>query len=223
MDDNRHLTRARPTDNSYPAGARRTFAGEKFDWLTALNADPLMDARAFKVGFCIMQHVNQHSGKAFLSDETIADKTNVPIRSVQRARAALRDRGWLAWRRTRTANVYWSVADNMNAVTDHQTMLKDARDEKRKRRREAPRLVDQDPPPVADLSDQVRPRVAELVRPRVANQVRPRVADIHLSGTPESEHLNKEAEHSVEQVDREPSHDCRAVKNAVASLPQVRR
>jgi len=60
------------------------FTGDKLDWLTALSADPRIDARAFEVGFCIMQHVNKRTRTAFVSTETIGEKTNIPKRWIAR-------------------------------------------------------------------------------------------------------------------------------------------
>ena len=113
-----------------------SFASEKLDWIDTLIADPTLDARAKLVGICIMQHVNQNSREAFLSDETLSDKTSISIRSVHRARTALRNASWLAWRRTRTANVYVPLTTRMNAIIDRQILLRDERNERRKRRRE---------------------------------------------------------------------------------------
>ena len=108
------------------------FTGDKLDWLTALSADPRIDARAFEVGFCIMQHVNKRTRTAFVSTETISEKTGIPVRYVERARATLRKAGWMTWRRTGTANVYSPLDGPMNAILDQQTLLKDQRDERRK-------------------------------------------------------------------------------------------
>ena len=122
----------RPTCISDPAADadQRMFTGSKLDWMTALSADPFMDARAFEVGFCIAQHVNAQSGLAILSDNTIGDKTGIPKRWVLRARLTLREAGWINWRRTKTANVYWTLGDRINAVTDHQIILREKRTER---------------------------------------------------------------------------------------------
>jgi hypothetical protein len=82
-------------DRTAEADQRRSFTGDKLDWMTALSADPRLDARAFEVGFCIAQHVNAQSGRAILSDDTISDKTGIPKRWVLRARQSLRDAGWI--------------------------------------------------------------------------------------------------------------------------------
>lgn len=156
---------------------QRSFTGDKLDWMTGLSADPRLDSRAFEVGFCIAQCINQHSGLAILSDETIADKTSIPKRWIQRARTLLRECGWIDWRRTKTANVYWTKGDPLNAVMDHQIMLKDCRNERRKKLRKAK----QDSPPVAHLKLKELPPVAIPDSPPVANRDSPPVANIHLS------------------------------------------
>lgn len=155
---------------------QKSFTGDKLDWMTALSADPRLDSRAFEVGFCIAQHVNQRTGLAILSDETIADKTGIPKRWVARARASLKASHWIDWKRTKTANVYWTKGDPLNAITDHQTMLKDARDERRKRLKKAK----QELPPVAHLKSQELPPVAHADLPPMAERELPPMADIHL-------------------------------------------
>ncbi len=127
--------------------SQRSFTGDKLDWMTAVSADPRLDARAFEVAFCIAQHVNRKTGAAILSDDTIGDKTGIPRRWVLRARQALRETGWIDWQRTKTANVYWTKGENMNRVIDLQIMLRDARQEKRNRIK----CARQDAPPVAHL------------------------------------------------------------------------
>jgi hypothetical protein len=161
-----------------PAEKQRSFTGSKLDWMTALSADPRIDARAFEVGFQIAQHVNMQTGVAFISDDTIGDKTGIPRRWVLRARSDLRDAHWINWKRTRTANLYWTLGDNINCVTDHQIMLRDARAE----RRTKAKLSHQVAPRVAHLRTAEAPPTAQRVAPRVADQDVPRVANVHLSG-----------------------------------------
>ncbi|WP_027514631.1 hypothetical protein [Bradyrhizobium sp. WSM1417] len=157
-------------------GQLRSFTGDKLDWLSALSADPRLDARAFEVGFQIAQHLNAQNGVAILSDDTISDKTGIPKRWVLRARNALRSCGWIDWRRTKTANVYWTRGEQINQVIDHQILLKELRQERRLKRK-AP----QETPPVAHLKMSNTPRVANLEPPPVANAESPPVANIHLS------------------------------------------
>jgi hypothetical protein len=157
---------------------RRSFTGDKLDWMVALSADPRLDSRAFEVGFQIAQHVNAQTGLAILSDDTISDKTAIPRRWVARARSDLRTCGWIDWRRTKTANIYWTRGEQMNAVTDHQILLKDCREERKKKLRTARQVL----PPVAHLKARDLPSVAHAELPPVANRDSPPVANIHLSG-----------------------------------------
>jgi len=115
----------------------RTFTGRKLDWLNALSADPKMDSKAFEVGFCIAQCINQVSHLAFLSDETIADKTHISRPGIIRARMALQKRGWVDWKRTGGANHYWILMNNVGALVDYQQTLKRERDANRERRKQA--------------------------------------------------------------------------------------
>jgi hypothetical protein len=142
---------------------KKTFTGEKLDWLNLVNADPRLDASAFKVAFCIAQHINQNSGTWMLSDELISDKTSLPTRTVQRARKALRDLGWINWRRTGGANVYWLLNGQVNAMLDHLTMLKDARNEKRIKARASRCMT----PPMANLKRSHSSPVANADLPSV--------------------------------------------------------
>ena len=126
---------------------QRSFTGDKLDWMNAVSADPLLDARAFEVAFCIAQHVNKASGLAILSDDTIADKTGIARRWVARARVALREGRWIDWKRTKTANIYWTKGDRIGAVTDHQVILKERRDERKTKLKKARQVM----PPVANI------------------------------------------------------------------------
>lgn len=167
---------------------QRSFTSEKLNWMAGLAADPRIDSRAFEVGFCIAQHVNKERRTAILSDETIRDATNIPTRWVRRARRLLRDAGWIDWKRTRTANVYWTIGDNLSRTDDLLTVRREARAETRKRVKSGR----QERPQVAYLKTPERPQVATLDRPQVADQERPQVADKHLrvntlEGTPSKE------------------------------------
>jgi hypothetical protein len=156
---------------------RQSFTGSKLDWMNAVSADPKLDARAFEVAFCIAQHVNQDTGQAFLSDHTICDKTGIPKRWVLRARKSLRDAGWINWKRTKTANVYWTLGERIDAISEHQLVLKAARED---RRIEA-RSTRVETPPVAYLVRRDMPSVAQPQTPSMANSDVPPTANVHLS------------------------------------------
>jgi hypothetical protein len=151
----------------------QSFTSAKLDWCDLLMADHQLDARAKVVGFCIMQAINEESGHWKISDETIADKTGIPKRWVQRARSALLQRGWITWKRTRDANIYWLLNDRTGEVRDHQRELKAARDAKRSRTkatRESPQVADLNSSGFATGGGPDSPRVAVLDSPRVANR-----------------------------------------------------
>lgn len=113
---------------------RSTFTGHKLDWMKCVSFDRRLESYDFKVGFVIAQHVNQHTGTAMLSDETIADEAgNGSVRNTVRARQRLRDAGWIAWRRTRTANVYELRFDNVERYLDMITVSRDARRDRRQK------------------------------------------------------------------------------------------
>jgi hypothetical protein len=146
----------------------KSFTSLKLDWINALMSDSKISSTAFRVGFCIIQHVNEHTGLAFVSDETISDKTATCNRQVREARNLLRDKGWLIWKRTRTANRYRLLANNLNAIIDEQIIKKELRIERRDRRKTAePKLPDRRDSAVLDG------RIS-------AEQERRDSADIHL-------------------------------------------
>jgi hypothetical protein len=155
----------------------RSFTGDKLDWMSGLSGDPRLDSRAFEVGFCIAQHVNRKTGVAILSDDTISDRTGIPRRWVLRARSRLRETGWISWRRTKTANVYWTTADSLDAVADHQVLLKDARADRRAAAKAGCLVA----PPMAHLKSEDVPPAAVLDVPPVAIPDVPPVANVHLS------------------------------------------
>jgi hypothetical protein len=149
------------TEDVAQKAKQRSFTGDKLDWMTALCADPRLSLPDFKIGFCIAQHVNSSTGVAILSDDTLVDKTNINRRSVIRSRINLKKYGWIDWKRTMTHNVYWTLGTPMDAISDHQTLLKDGRDERRQRmkskRKVVPKLThlkarDVTPPALTEVS-----------------------------------------------------------------------
>ncbi|HWX89269.1 MAG TPA: hypothetical protein VNY75_03115, partial [Rhizomicrobium sp.] len=191
------------------ASPRKNSTSEKLDWLTAMVADRRLDARAKVVAFCIRQHHNQETGTAYVSDQTISDKTGIPKRWVQRARNALRGTGWIDWRRTRTANVYWTLIGPMAEITAQQWELKQQRQEKRMGKikqlppmdkadacpkaaaHDQPQMAEPNPPSPPSAGIGALPRVSELELPGVAEHDLPRMADIPLSTNPFEEPLSK--------------------------------
>jgi hypothetical protein len=126
------------------AAKSTTVTGRKLDWLKCVAFDPRLKSYPydFKVAFQIAQHVNERTGNAFVSDETIADKTGGgSVRNVWNARHRLRDAGWLTWRRTRTASVYSLNYGRVNGVLDMITVSSEARHEKRRKRATAERAM----------------------------------------------------------------------------------
>lgn len=162
----RHLA---PTSNTHKtaegaiaAQAKRTFTGDNIELLKALNADSRVTGNAFKVACCIINHVNEKTGTAWPSVQTISIKTSLPPRVVERALKLLREIGWLASERVfdrrsrKTHNIYRLLTDNMSAIADEQVMLLDAakasRTEGRKASASQAKRVESNPPPAADRS-----------------------------------------------------------------------
>ena len=112
-------------------GHNKTATSRKLDWLGALAVDPAVKPYAFKTGFAIVQHVNARTGWAMVSDETLADETSMTTRHVRRGRDLLRQRGWIQWKRTKTANLYRPLSKLLNSALDLLTTRRDDRQERR--------------------------------------------------------------------------------------------
>jgi hypothetical protein len=153
----------------------RSFTSDKLDRINAMNADARINGNAFKVATCIIQHINEKMGYAFPSVETIGIKTRLPQRVVERALTLLRKIGWLRSRlvfdrRTRTThNLYWVLPDNMNAITDEQLVLKEAREARRNASKAMPKMW-RDPPPAAERSGSDPPPAAGCDPPPAADK-----------------------------------------------------
>jgi hypothetical protein len=90
------------------------------------------------VAFVIMNAINEKTRDWKLSDETIAAQlgNTVSISSVKRARKRLKEGGWIGWKRTRDANVYFLCHENVWATMDEimrQRMERKARRNKARR------------------------------------------------------------------------------------------
>jgi len=165
----------------------RSFTSQKLDWITAMIADHRLDARAKIVGVCIAQHINQHTRTWILSDEVIADKTGIPKRGIQRARRSLRTIGWVGWKRTGDANLYWTLSEQMDSVLDRQRSLKAAGMDRRARSK----IDKTDSPPVAVLTPLRLATRGGSDSPPVASLDSPPMANRHLHTTPSGHPLFK--------------------------------
>ncbi len=179
---------------------RRSFTSEKLDWISALGGDPRINPRAFKIGVFIAQHVSMKTGVAILSDEVLTDKTNIPRSWVIRARKLLRETRWIDWKRTKTANIYWTSGENINRVLDLLAVRKDDRESARAERRSRRSAV----PRVKHLNGQDVPGVKQQDVPPVELRDVPPVGHIHLSTytlevTPEERGLGGKEEEEEEE------------------------
>ena len=178
------MTRAPTDDDRSPAAVvpddnAKTFTSRKLDWLDCLAHDPLISALAFEIGYCIMSHMNAKNGRAWVSDETLADKSGNSERTVRRARSQLRAAGWFTWKRTSTANVYTPLFQKMNSMLDSIISKRDERKERRERRRQT---TNSHRPKLADHKPQDRTQMTEHDRPELTEHDRPELADIHFRG-----------------------------------------
>lgn len=139
----------------------RTFTGTKLDTLNLACADSAIQSFDFRILFAIAKHLNVKSGVAHVSDQTIADEAASSRRNVIRGRKRLKQRGWLSWRRTRGANVYWLVRTRENEILDNLISYKEDRQKQRENglnnRRRVPRLSQEKPTVVTVRSPQEAP------------------------------------------------------------------
>jgi hypothetical protein len=89
------------------------FTSLKFNWLDCILNDDRLKPAAFKVAYAILQTVNSVTLVGWLSDETLVDVTGISRAEVQRHRKSLKACGWLTWKRTKTANLYQPLFDQL--------------------------------------------------------------------------------------------------------------
>jgi hypothetical protein len=169
---------------------RKISTSEKLDWLDAMMADDRLGSSDKIVAYCIRQHVNRDTGTAYLSDETIADKTRIGIRWVRMARNKLRAAGWITWtRKTRTsANIYSTLTGPMASIVERQQEFKKQREERRMQRYERQRSAEL--PQAADGNDDRQPSAVHDGQPSAVRDRQPS-ADIPLSTYPLDEPLKE--------------------------------
>jgi hypothetical protein len=130
-------------DSDSPSNTKRnvSFTGAKMDWMTAAAYDRRLKPSDFRVAFVIAQHVNEKTGKAYPTEELIADRIGTSVRTVMRSVGLLQEHGWLRIKRKRTydpknktwktRNIYWLRFDNVQIVFDAITASKIGRRFKR--------------------------------------------------------------------------------------------
>jgi hypothetical protein len=151
---------------------QRSFTSDKLEWMSCLSLDPRISPHAFEVGFQIAQHVSASSGVAVIADDTLSEYTATSRQHVLRSRKRLRETGWLNWRSTQTANVYTLSFSNINAMLDLRISNKDARNERRLKRRAVA-------PTSQHKASGVTPTSQQAVTPMSQQAVSPR-SHIHL-------------------------------------------
>ena len=97
----------------------KEFTTQKLNWLQCVCFDRRLNDGAFRVASVIAFHLNEASGRAYLSADTIAAMTGSKWpRKVARAIKLLKDTGWLNWERTKDANVYKPNYRNVKATLE---------------------------------------------------------------------------------------------------------
>ena len=96
--------------------------------MTAAAYDRRLKPSDFRVAFVIAQHANEKTGKAYPSEELIADRIGTSVRTVVRSVGLLNEIGWLRKKQKRTydpktktwktRNVYWLPHENVQIIFD---------------------------------------------------------------------------------------------------------
>jgi hypothetical protein len=71
------------------------FARRRFEWLDQLVADREVTAAAFALGYVVSAHINRETGEAYPTQETLAGKVGLSVRSVRSLTDLLAARGHL--------------------------------------------------------------------------------------------------------------------------------
>jgi hypothetical protein len=130
------------------------FTSKKLNWLRCVMHDRMVPPWAFEIAYCIISHLNARNGRAFVSDETLADLSGISGRTVRRARRLLRTAGWLRWKRTSTANVYEPLFGKISGMMDHIQVQREERQERRERRKHRPKVAEHEPGDRTKLAEQ---------------------------------------------------------------------
>jgi hypothetical protein len=118
---------------SPPQCNNQSFTSIKLTWMNCVISSTGLTPFDKCVAVVIMNRINEHTRDWKLSDETIAALMGRPgaIRSVKRARKRLHAAGWIGWKRTRDANVYFLCHENTMAAMDEIKQGQMARRERR--------------------------------------------------------------------------------------------
>lgn len=109
----------------------KTFTSRKLEWMDGVSIDPDLAPHDFQVGFIIAQCISAEKGIGTIADATIAQRTGTRREHVAKSRKKLRERGWLDWTNTRTANIYRLKFDLVERMIDLRITYREQRDEAR--------------------------------------------------------------------------------------------
>ncbi len=85
----------------------KSHTSRKLDWLTCVRFDRRVTDYAYRVASVIAAHLNEVSGRAFLSLDSIAFESGCKWpRKAVRAIKLLQATGWVDWKHSKTANIY---------------------------------------------------------------------------------------------------------------------
>jgi hypothetical protein len=103
-----------------PPKTNRTWTSRKMDYIDAANLR--LPGAPFKVAVCILNHANQRTEKAWPSQETIALRTGLNVRTVERAVGEIVKIGWIGrhtvWTNGKKRNIYTVLWRNVQAAID---------------------------------------------------------------------------------------------------------
>lgn len=113
-----------------------SFTSKRLRVLHAMCRDPRVSDGHFRIAFRVSQQIDEETGVAIISDETLCDELpKTEPKKLRQFRTAMESAGWIKLTRGRRyrATVYCLLSDNVEPVTEIMTAKKAARDDRRNR------------------------------------------------------------------------------------------
>src|SRR5262249_1691315 len=108
------------SDDSRQGKRNQSWTSRKMDYIDAANLR--LAGAPFKVAVCILQHANEGTEKAWPSQESIAFRTGLNIKTVERAIGKLVEIDWIGrytvWGNGKKHNVYTVLWHNVQSAID---------------------------------------------------------------------------------------------------------
>ena len=130
MTNTASATRSQPAAHNvveFPTAAAIT-AGDKRDLDRCIRADRRLTSSEKIVAEAILDFMNSRTGATYPSDLALSDRTGLSVDAIKRARAKLKQTGWLDWtNRPGFTNDYRVLTGNIPAIEAEQAALDEAR------------------------------------------------------------------------------------------------